>query len=160
MNSLITRSKSGYDGATPAGASMAVHSLLRLDKLLAQSDLREKAEITLDIYYHQIESAPSGSAQLLCELDFLLSTPKELVIAGQREDKETKAALRTIHSRFIPNKIMALLDPRAENLQETEAFIPLLEGKKQINDKTTIYVCENYTCKAPTTDLAELESQL
>ena len=158
--SLITRSKSGYDGATPAGASMAVHSLLRLDKLLAQSDLREKAEITLDIYYHQIESAPSGSAQLLCELDFLLSTPKELVIAGQREDKETKAALRTIHSRFIPNKIMALLDPRAENLQETEAFIPLLEGKKQINDKTTIYVCENYTCKAPTTDLAELESQL
>ena len=122
--SLITRSKSGYDGATPAGASMAVHSLLRLDKLLAQSDLREKAEITLDIYYHQIESAPSGSAQLLCELDFLLSTPKELVIAGQREDKETKAALRTIHSRFIPNKIMALLDPRAENLQETEAFNP------------------------------------
>ncbi len=154
--SLIVRSKSGYDGATPAGASMAIHNLLRLDKLLNQPDLWEKTETTLDIYYHQIEHSPSGSAQLLCELDFLLSTPKEIAIVGQREGEDTKVALESIHSRFVPSKVLAL----ASDEEDVSDFIPLLEGKTQIDGKATIYVCENYTCKAPTTDLEELAGLL
>ncbi|MCZ6677193.1 MAG: thioredoxin domain-containing protein [Candidatus Poribacteria bacterium] len=153
--SLIVRSKSAYDGATPSGASMAVHNLLRLDKLLNQPDLREKAEIALQVYYHQMESAPSGSAQLLCELDFLLSTPKEIAVVGQRNSDDTQAALASIHSHFVPNKVLAL----ASGADETD-FIPLLQGKTQIDDKATIYVCENYTCKMPTTDLTKLEELL
>ena len=94
---LIVRSKTGYDGATPSGVSMAIHNLLRLDKLLNRPDFREKVEATLDVYYHQIEHSPSGSAQMLCELDFLLSTPKEIAIAGQQAGDDTQAAL-TVYS--------------------------------------------------------------
>ncbi len=158
--SLIVQSKSAHDGATPAGASIAVHNLLRLAKLLNQPNLNDKARTTLMLYYHQMEAAPSASAQLLCELDFLLSTPKEIAIVGGRDSEETKAATRTIHSRFIPNKVIALLDVTSENGQETKTFIPLLEGKVPRNGKTTIYVCENYACKSPTTELAELEKLL
>ena len=107
-----------------------------------------------------MEAAPSGSAQLLCELDFLLSTPKEIAIAGELNSEATKNVLHSIHSRFIPQKVVALLDAAAEETQETEVLIPLLENKRQIDGETTVYVCENYACKAPTTDLAELESQL
>ena len=153
---LIVRSKTGYDGATPSGVSMAIHNLLRLDKLLNRPDFREKVEATLDVYYHQIEHSPSGSAQMLCELDFLLSTPKEIAIAGQQASDDTQAALRSIHSRFIPNKVLAFA---ADNEDVTD-LIPLLESKTQVDGKATIYVCENYTCKAPTTDLAELAELL
>ena len=153
---LIVRSKTGYDGATPSGVSMAIHNLLRLDKLLNRPDFREKVEATLDVYYHQIEHSPSGSAQMLCELDFLLSTPKEIAIAAQRENDDTQAALRSIHSRFIPNKVLAL----AADDEDVSDLIPLLESKTQVDGKATIYVCENYTCKAPTTDLAELAELL
>ena len=153
---LIVRSKTGYDGATPSGVSMAIHNLLRLDKLLNRPDFREKVEATLDVYYHQIEHSPSGSAQMLCELDFLLSTPKEIAIAAQRENDDTQAALTTIHSRFIPNKVLAL----AADGEDVSDLIPLLESKTQVDGKATIYVCENYTCKAPTTDLAELAELL
>ena len=158
--SLIVRSKSAYDGATPSGTSFAVHSLLRLSKLLKQPDLSEKAQAALRLYSHQMESAPSGSAQLLCELDFLLSTPKEIAIAGHLNSQVTKKVLHAIHSRFIPQRVMALLDETAEESQESEALVPLLENKQQINGETTVYVCENYACKAPTTNLAELENQL
>ena len=158
--SLIVRSKSAYDGATPSGTSFAVHSLLRLSKLLNQPDLSEKAQAALRLYSHQMESAPSGSAQLLCELDFLLSTPKEIAIAGHLNSEVTKKVLHAIHSRFIPQRVMALLDETAEESQESEALVPLLENKQQINGETTVYVCENYACKAPTTNLAELENQL
>ena len=158
--SLIVRSKSAYDGATPSGTSIAVHSLVRLAKLLNQPDLSEKAQSALRLYSHQMEAAPSGSAQLLCELDFLLSTPKEIAIAGELNSEATKNVLHAIHSRFIPEKVVALLDVAAEETQETEVLIPLLENKRQIDGETTVYVCENYACKAPTTDLGELESQL
>ena len=153
---LIVRSKTGYDGATPSGVSMAIHNLLRLDKLLNRPDFREKVEATLDVYYHQIEHSPSGSAQMLCELDFLLSTPKEIAIAGQQASDDTQAALRAIHSRFIPNKVLAF----AADDEDVTDLIPLLESKIQVDGKATIYVCENYTCKAPTTDLAELAELL
>ena len=153
---LIVRSKTGYDGATPAGVSMAIHNLLRLDKLLNRPDFREKVETTLDVYYHQIEHSPSGSAQMLCELDFLLSTPKEIAIAGQQESDDTQAALTAIHSRFIPNKVLAL----ANDGEDVSDLIPLLESKTQVDGKTTIYVCENYMCQAPTTDVDELAALL
>ena len=153
---LIVRSKTGYDGATPAGVSMAIHNLVRLDKLLNRPDFREKVETTLDVYYHQIEHSPSGSAQMLCELDFLLSTPKEIAIAGQRESEDTQTALAAVHSRYIPNKVLAL----ASDGEDVSDLIPLLEGKTQVDGKATIYVCENYACQAPTTDVEELAELL
>ena len=158
--SLIVRSKSGYDGATPAGASMAIHNLLRLERLLNQPDLREKTEVTFDIYYHQMETSHSGSAQLLCGLDFLVSTPKEIAIAGQRNSEDTRAVLESIHRRFVPNKVLALQDTTVGDAEGAEILIPLLEGKTQVDGKVTIYVCENYTCKAPTTDLEDLVNLL
>jgi uncharacterized protein YyaL (SSP411 family) len=153
---LIVRSKTGYDGATPAGVSMAIHNLLRLDKLLNRPDFREKVETTIDVYYHQIEHSPSGSAQMLCELDFLLSTSKEIAIAGQPESGDTQTALAAVHSRYIPNKVLAL----ASDGEDVSDLIPLLEGKTQFDGKATIYVCENYTCQAPTTDVEELAELL
>ena len=146
---LIVRSKPGYDGATPSGVSMAIHSLLRLDTLLNRPDFREKVETTLDVYYHQIEHSPSGSAQMLCELDFLLSTPKQIAIAGQWEREDTQAALKAIHNHFLPSKVLAL----ASDGEDVSDFVPLLESKTQMDGKATIYVCENYTCQAPTTDV-------
>lgn len=153
---LIVRSKTGYDGATPAGVSMAIHNLLRLDKLLNRPDFREKVETTLDVYYHQIEHSPSGSAQMLCELDFLLSTPKEIAIAGRWESEDTQSVLTTIHSRYVPNKVVAL----AGDGEDVSDLIPLLESKTRVDGKATIYVCENYTCQVPTTDVEELAELL
>ena len=158
--SLIVRSKSGYDGATPAGASMAVHSLLRLERLLNAPELREKAEQTLNLYQQQMESAPSGSAQLLCELDFLLSTPKEIAIAGRKDSDDTGAILATLHSRFVPNKVVALLDDASPDAADAKSLIPCLDGKTLVDGKVTVYVCENYTCQAPVTDVRQLDAVL
>jgi hypothetical protein len=158
--SLILRSKSGYDGATPSGASMAIHSLLRLERLLNAPDLREKAETTLNVYYQQMESMPGGSAQLLCELDFLLSTPKEIAVIGRKDSDDAQSMLAVINKDFAPNKVVAFLDEAADDAAETRPLIPLLEGKTSIDGKTTVYVCENYTCQAPTTDVGELERLL
>ena len=157
---LIVRSKSAYDGATPSGASMAVHVLLRLAILLNQPDLREKAKITFSLYDHTMKTAPSGSAQMLCGVDFLIDAPKEIAIVGNPLNEQTQEILRNIHRRFVPNKVIALLNPNTEEKQEIEELIPLLAGKTSIDGKTTIYVCQNYACQLPTTDIDDLDKLL
>ena len=145
--SLIVQSKSAYDGATPAGASMAIHSLLRLSEHLDKSEFHEKAVDTLKLYFHQMDVMPAGSGQLLCELAFLLSPPKEIAIVGNKEDTKTKEMLAALHGMYLPNKIVALSE------SPDEATLPLLANKSLIDNSTTAYVCENYVCQEPTTDV-------
>ena len=151
--SLIVQSKSAYDGATPSGASMAIHSLFRLAKHLDNPEFHDKGLETLKLYFHQLEVMPSGSGQLLCELAFLLSAPKEIAIIGKKEDAKTDAMLAALHGLYVPNKIVALSEP-------SDAVLPLLANKPQIDDSTTVYVCENYVCQAPATDVEEFVEML
>ncbi len=144
---LIVQSKSAYDGATPSGASMAIHSLLRLAKHLDNQGFYDKAVETLKLYFHQMEVMPSGSGQLLCELAFLLSTPKEVAIIGKKEDAKTGEMLSALHGMYLPNKIVALTD------STEDTTLPLLVNKSQIDNNTTAYICEDYVCKTPTTDV-------
>ena len=144
---LIVQSKSAYDGATPSGASMAIHSLLRLAKHLDNQEFYDKAVETLQLYFHQMDVMPSGSGQLLCELAFLLSTPKEVAIIGKKEDAKTGEMLSALHGMYLPNKIVAL----AVSTEVTT--LPLLVNKSQIDNNTTAYICEDYVCKTPTTDV-------
>ncbi len=144
---LIVQSKSAYDGATPSGASMAIHSLLRLAKHLDNPEFHSKAVETLTLYFHQMERMPSGSGQLLCELAFLLSTPKEIAIVGKKGDPKTEAMLTALHGIYQPNKIVA-----SSESADGET-LPLLAGKTQVDNTATAYICENYACQAPTTDV-------
>src|SRR5699024_3008595 len=41
----------------------------------------------------------------------------------------------------------------AENAAEFKDIAPFASNYKKINDKTTIYVCENFSCKQPTNDM-------
>ena len=132
---------------------MAIHSLFRLAKHLDNPEFHDKGLETLKLYFHQLEVMPSGSGQLLCELAFLLSAPKEIAIIGKKEDAKTGAMLAALHGLYLPNKIVALSEPN-------DAVLPLLANKPQIDDSTTAYVCENYVCQAPTTDVEEFVEML
>ena len=151
---LIVQSKSAYDGATPSGASMAIHSLLRLAKHLDNPEFHDKAIETLKLYFHQMEAMPSGSGQLLCELAFLLSTPKEIAIVGKKGDPKTEAMLTALHGIYQPNKIVASSE------SADDQTLPLLTGKTQVDNTATAYICENYACQAPTTDVETFAEML
>ncbi len=97
---------------------------------------------------------------MLCGVDFLIDAPKEIAIVGNPLNEQTQEILRNIHRRFVPNKVIALLNPNTEEKQEIEELIPLLAGKTSIDGKTTIYVCQNYACQLPTTDIDDLDKLL
>ena len=157
---LIVRTKSANDSATPSPMGVAIESLLRLAKLLDREEYFHKAQRLLKANLPYLEKAPQGYLTLAMNVDFLIHPPKEIAIVGQKDSEETKKLLKTIHSRYIPNRIIALLDPESKNAEELAKKVPLLSGRELIDGKATAYVCENFICQLPVTSPDELVKQL
>jgi len=81
------------------------------------------------------------------------------VIAGKIDAKETRALLKEVHQHFLPNKILLLADG-ADGQRYLEEKLEALRGMKPVGGKPAAYVCENFTCKAPVTDVVALEKLL
>src|SRR5262249_14670535 len=152
---LISRSKDPHDNATPSGNSMAVTALLRLAKLTGRDDLRAKAERTLRLYRKLLAEHPMAAGQMLVALDFYLGPVREVAIVG-----ETSAAARVqrlLEEKFHPRRVLARKTPH--DGPEVDTLLPLLAGKTNKAD-VTVYLCENYTCRAPLVGIEAIEKAL
>jgi uncharacterized protein YyaL (SSP411 family) len=60
--------------------------------------------------------------------------------------------LRLVHQRYIPNKLLMLADGGAGQAQIAR-WLPFVEFIRQRDNKATAYICEDYVCRFPTSDL-------
>ena len=154
---LISRSKSAFDGSVPSGNSVAAAVLLRLYYATGRQDYLTKAETIFRLFYDALEQNPFGFSNMLCGLDFYLRRPKEIVLLGDSAAPETTALLHDIHRSFIPNKTLLCFDPARPPQHGVPSF---LEGKTRIDDELTAYVCHDFACSLPVTSWEELQSLL
>ncbi len=157
--SVFVRMKDDNDGAEPAASSIAASNLLRLSQIYDDPKLAERAKKTIDAFATILSQFPSGMPQMLVAVGNSLGKPRQIVIAGKKNSPETKALLKEVHSHFLPNTVVILADANEGQKyigQTNEAVraMSLVEGKP------AAYVCENFTCKAPVTDLKQLSDLL
>jgi len=152
---LIMNRKEIYDGAIPSGNSVAALNLLRLGRITANGPLEKKSEELMNAFSSLVADYPMGYSQLLIALDFAIGPSKEIVIAGESGNKDTMEMLKVIRSQFLPRKIVLLQSGKA-----IEKISPFVKDQRAIDGKATAYVCENYACKLPTTEIKELEKLL
>ena len=153
---LIAQSKPIFDGSIPSGNAVATQILLRLFHYKGKEDYLKRAERILRAYYNAMENQPFGFAHMLAALDFYLQKPKEVVLVGDKKESKTKELLTKIHSLYVPNMTLQLASP-GDSLEKISS---LLAGKKQIEDKPTVYVCHNFTCSRPVVEWDDLKPLL
>ena len=156
---LITRTKPIHDGAIPSANSVAMMNLLRLGRIIGNSEFVKKAETTFSLLSDHINQSPSAFTQIICALDFYFSSPREIAIIGKRNEPKVQNALRIIYERYIPNRVIVFYDPD-DKVNDIEELIPLLKYRIDNEAILTIYICENNTCKNPIISLDELEKSL
>jgi uncharacterized protein YyaL (SSP411 family) len=154
---LIVRTKDYFDNATPSGNSVAAEVLVHLATLTGDESYQRKAVTLFRLLGNYIKRYPSAFGRALGALDFYLSTPKEIVIVGERDKAETQALRREVWKRYLPNKVVAQSSADDERAAE---IVPLLRERPMIDGHATAYVCEHYTCQRPVTSAAELAAQL
>ena len=157
--SILLRMKEDNDSAEPAASSVAALNLLRLAQIREEKHWRERAEKTIRAFSPQLNHFPSAMPQLLVALDFNLSKPRQIVVAGERDQAETRTLLSEVHRHFLPNKIL-LLAHGGEGQKFLEGKLEALQAMKPVEGKPAAYVCENFACQAPVTEPDSLRKLL
>jgi uncharacterized protein YyaL (SSP411 family) len=157
--SLITRQKELYDGATPSGNSVAALNLLRLARMTGKIDLDKEVEGLLRAFSSTVAEAPMAFTQFLNFLDFYLGPSQEIVLAGKPDWETTRAMTAAIQRKFLPNKVL-LFRAEDDTGKKLADLCPFVEGMKSRDRKATAYLCEGFSCKTPLTDLAAIQGAL
>ncbi len=151
--------KDDYDGAEPSGNSIALLNLLRLAHITDRAEYRDAAERTLRALSPKMTSQPVAVPQMLVALQYSQAIKREVVIAGDPKRELTQAFLRKVRTSFQPNTVVLLVD--SESTREKLAkYFPAVGGMREINDKPTAYVCQNYTCQLPTNEISKFSELL
>src|SRR3989338_3057549 len=135
---LLFREKEIYDGAIPSGNSMAALDLLRMGRLTLNREWEKKAEEYFKAFGQELSSGPSAYAQSLMALDFAIGPSREIVLAGQKDDPQTQEMLKSLYSRFIPNKVVIFRPASDEEARAIVDIIPFVKGQQSLDGKTTI----------------------
>jgi hypothetical protein len=158
--SVFLRMKDDNDGAEPAASSVAALNLLRLSQFRDEKQMADQARKTIDAFATTVSHFSSAMPQMLVALDYSLSKPRQIVIAGKKDAPETKALLKEVHRHFLP-KTMVLLADGGDGQEYLGEKNEAIRAMSTVDGKPAAYVCENFTCKAPVTDpkaLADLIS--
>ncbi|UCE28639.1 MAG: thioredoxin domain-containing protein [Candidatus Bathyarchaeota archaeon] len=150
---LLIRHKEPRDGALPSGNSVAFLNLIRLSRMTGKTHYEEKAAILAKAFSTHEEGTPSHNTMFLTALDFFIGPANEIAIVGNPDSKETKNMLHAIRKRFVPNKVMLLKIAEQKNLENIAVFT---KDMKMINNKTTAYICRNFVCNKPMTEIEEV----
>jgi len=153
---LIVRPRNLFDNAVPSGSSVAIETLLRLKALTGEAQYGAKALSALRAMADLMSRHPSGFGRFLCAHDFNLGPVVEIAVVAPAGDGR-EALLREVFGRYLPNRVVA---GATDGDDKAMAGLPLLEGRRAMDGRATVFVCRNYACELPATDNATLERQL
>ncbi|HLW30314.1 MAG TPA: thioredoxin domain-containing protein [Brumimicrobium sp.] len=138
---LITRKLEVNDNVIPASNSVIANSLFKLGKLYHSSVYENMSKQMLSNIYNQLPSYGSGYSNWGLLALSLTEEFYEVAITG-----EDAAKVRfELGSYYIPNTVYS---------GGKEISTPFLQDKA-FTKESTIYICEDFACQAPTQSLAE-----
>jgi len=150
---LIIRPKSNYDLSLPSGNSVSAFVMLRLFHF---SQEQQFLEITTKIMESQAQMAaenPFGFGYLLNTILIYLEKPVEITIINT----ENSQLCNSILLEYLPNSITVTVQ-NSDQLSSLSEY-PFFAGKT-FEEKTSAFVCKNFTCSLPLHTIDEINSQL
>jgi len=151
---LIMRPKNNYDLSMPSGNSVAAYMLLKLYHITQNKQFLEIAKKIIESQAISAAENPFAFGYLLNALYLYYQKPTEITIINGN-NFELVSSLR---KKFLPESIMVLVENQS-NLDALSKH-PFFSGKEFQNDKTTVFVCKNFSCSLPLSDLSEIEKEL
>lgn len=155
---LIIRNKEFYDGATPSGNSVHFSNLLFIYKVTSNTEYLKRAERMISIYSEKLKAATIAYTYFLRGLINYFSKSDEIIIVEGKQGNSVDEITDYLQSEQNFNSTVIVLTQ--ENREKMIRLAQYLKNYYSIDEKTTIYVCENFECKLPVTSLVELKKLL
>ncbi|HLQ70523.1 MAG TPA: thioredoxin domain-containing protein [Bacillota bacterium] len=146
---MIAREKEIYDGAIPSGNGIASVMLTQLGYLTGETSYLDKVEAMYYAFFNALDRQASVSVYFLMSLLVTENHTKEVVVLGANQDTTTKSFIDAIREAYLPGVVMLV----AENPEDLSEAAPFAASYKKLQNDTTIYICEDFACQKPTTDI-------
>jgi len=150
---LIIRPKSNYDLSLPSGNSVAAFTFLRLYHLSQQQNFLDISTKIMESQAQMAAENPFGFGYLLNAISFFIQKPVEITIINTENSEIHKSLLL----KYLPNSIMVMIQ-NSDQLNSLVEF-PFFTGKL-FEEKTSVFVCKDFTCSLPLHTLDEINSNL
>ena len=150
---LIIRPKSNYDLSLPSGNSVSSFVMLRLYHLSQEQSF---LDIAIKIMESQAQIAaenPFGFGYLLNTLSLYLEKPIEITVINSENSELCKSLLRN----YLPNSFIVTIQ-NSDQLASLSEY-PFFSGKS-FEEKTSVFICKNFSCSLPLHTLDEVNSKL
>lgn len=152
---LLFRPKDVQDNATPSGNALACEALIKLAALTDEGKYRDLAEKSLGLVSKFALRYPLGFGRWLTAAQLATGTLKQVAAVGEAGDPDFQRLLKALRSEYRPSVVVA-----ATSSSQKEKLPALLHERPLVNNQATVYVCEGFVCKQPTTDPDVLIEQL
>jgi uncharacterized protein YyaL (SSP411 family) len=156
---VILRMKEDYDGAEPSPSSMSVLNLLMLAHLTNEAELFDRIDKTLKMFGPRIGQLARAVPMMLAALSTYHATLTQVVVVGPAERQDTQDLLREAAAKYDPFSLVVPVQPGARHA-ELARMLPFVEAMSMRDGHATAYVCHDFTCTDPTTDVAGLSERL
>ena len=150
---LIIRPKSNYDLSLPSGNSVSSFVMLRLYHLSQEPIFLEIATKIMESQAQIAAENPFGFGYLLNTISMYIQKPVEITIVNIENSEICQSLLLD----YLPNSIMIeIKNPsQLETLSEYSFF-----AGKIFEDKTSVFVCKDFSCSLPLRTLDEIKLNL
>jgi uncharacterized protein YyaL (SSP411 family) len=88
-------------------------------------------------------------------VDFSAGPVYEVAIAGDSRAEDTKAMLKALRSRFLPNAVV-LFRPVEEESPRIDRISWLATPYGSPDGRATAYICKNRQCQPPISDIGKM----
>ncbi len=150
------RQRQIFDGAIPSSNSAAMMNLIRLSRLTGKTDLEDYADKIGQAFSADLIRSGASICHSMQSIQFLNAKTREITLAAAAVN-ETDEVLRLFKKNFSPFTVYHIKSDSSHSmLDEIAAYT---SNQNMIEGKPTLYVCEQFTCDSPITDINEMKKE-
>ena len=144
------------DTASPSGRSAFTHALLLGAAYTGSSEYRAVAERALGAAQALVTTAPRCVSWALAAAESALAGPLEVAVVGPPAEAATRSLHQTAVRRSMAGTAVALGAPPIDD----DHPVPLLRHRGLVDGRPAAYVCRQFVCRRPVTDVLVLAGEL
>jgi hypothetical protein len=153
--SILVRMKEDHDGAEPSASALAARNGLRLARMLGDEALAARAMETIKAFGETLRRMPTAMPSMLGALLLSMGKARQIVIAGTPGEAGREKLARAAREIASPETVLLYADGGPGQAWLAER-IEMMRTAGPVEGKAAAYVCEDFACRLPVVEAAEI----
>jgi hypothetical protein len=157
---VLLRMKEDYDGAEPTASAVSVLNLLVLSHLVdrvGEPEWPHRIERTLKLFGSRLEQVGRAVPMMAAALSAYTAGLQQIVIVDP-SPPSASSLLRAVARQYLPFAITLHVTP--DQQRALAGSLPFIAAMRPVDGAAAAFVCRQFTCAQPVTDVDGLQKEL